>query len=448
MSDLPRHLGRQTEDADNELRYNPATGSMVMPADWSPRPDDIPADRLAAILTNAVDLADGIRAGYRAGRAAPDPLVVAVLDRAIVWRREMAGTHTVDLGAKELALIAAVDLMLAARHTLRDRCTARYERPGGRESGDRIVACHRPAGHPGDHEEADTGVTWPAHRLDTPPVTPAADLADDHKRAARAEPRYSVAFNALTAALATADRFIALSEREHATIAVLAAIDALRRSQPGERTADRSAIDYLIQGLDSRGITDPGEEITARAAVKAAFGHIDRQATALDEAAQGELLEAELDGGLTAEQEIRARAIAAAVLTFEGGDQVETTVGWAADFERFITDGTEPDDDEQHPWDDAAPKVVFDEAWRLSTIDDPGCTCTAGPGEHPHGAGGCDVVDCGCTWTPPPPDAEEPIRREGSIEITGALAPASKRLLLPTPDEQNPDASPTDGSTT
>lgn len=40
------------------------------------------------------------------------------------------------------------------------RCPARYERPGGREPGDRIVACHLQAGHPGEHEEADTEVTW------------------------------------------------------------------------------------------------------------------------------------------------------------------------------------------------------------------------------------------------------------------------------------------------
>lgn len=40
------------------------------------------------------------------------------------------------------------------------RCPARYERPGGREPGDRIVACHLQAGHSGEHEEADTEVTW------------------------------------------------------------------------------------------------------------------------------------------------------------------------------------------------------------------------------------------------------------------------------------------------
>lgn len=39
-------------------------------------------------------------------------------------------------------------------------CRAQYQRPGGRQPGDRIVHCHLPAGHPGEHEEADTEVTW------------------------------------------------------------------------------------------------------------------------------------------------------------------------------------------------------------------------------------------------------------------------------------------------
>jgi hypothetical protein len=40
------------------------------------------------------------------------------------------------------------------------RCPARYEREGGALPGDRIVECHLEAGHPGEHEEADTEVTW------------------------------------------------------------------------------------------------------------------------------------------------------------------------------------------------------------------------------------------------------------------------------------------------
>lgn len=39
-------------------------------------------------------------------------------------------------------------------------CTAQYERPGGRQPGDRIVRCHLQAGHPGEHEEDGTEVTW------------------------------------------------------------------------------------------------------------------------------------------------------------------------------------------------------------------------------------------------------------------------------------------------
>ena len=40
------------------------------------------------------------------------------------------------------------------------QCPVQYERLGGRQHGDRIVHCHLERGHPGEHEEADTGVTW------------------------------------------------------------------------------------------------------------------------------------------------------------------------------------------------------------------------------------------------------------------------------------------------
>lgn len=39
-------------------------------------------------------------------------------------------------------------------------CPATYERPGGRDRGDRIVRCHLPPGHPYEHEEDGTDVTW------------------------------------------------------------------------------------------------------------------------------------------------------------------------------------------------------------------------------------------------------------------------------------------------
>ncbi len=445
-----------TQPDEPGLRFDPATGSVVMPADWSPRPDDIPADRLAAILTNAVNVADGIRLGYRAGRAlsvgrcgetpkslfdgaAPvtcalpaghagwhlsdggtewgmpaetDRLVVAVLDRAIVWRQDLAG-NVLDLSAEESALVAAVDAMLAARHTLRapdgegqeSGALVRHgaERagsvpqptPDGAEGsegprtstpalalaaliGDDQARAGILAGceavraamsdrsdllHPGiaDFVVA-TAILGHERQRAEPPVTPAVDLADE---AARAEPRYSVAFNALTAALATADRFVALSEREHATIAVLAALDALRRSQPGERTADRSAIDRLIVELDSRGITDPRDEITALAAVKAALAHIDRPTTALDEAARGELLEAEFDDtGYTAAQEARADALNAGSrlgITPEGTEAAaeaaaaRAVLAIAQLYEAYIRDGNVPDDG-----------PIIDEAWEAT----------------------------------------------------------------------------------
>lgn len=39
-------------------------------------------------------------------------------------------------------------------------CHAAYTRFGGRQRGDRSVLCDLPAGHDGDHAEADTGNTW------------------------------------------------------------------------------------------------------------------------------------------------------------------------------------------------------------------------------------------------------------------------------------------------
>lgn len=53
-------------------------------------------------------------------------------------------------------------------------CNATYEREGGRQPGDRLVVCALPAGHPGEHEEADTEVTW----LDPPdPLPPTSSRA-------------------------------------------------------------------------------------------------------------------------------------------------------------------------------------------------------------------------------------------------------------------------------
>lgn len=39
-------------------------------------------------------------------------------------------------------------------------CGVQYERPGGRERGDRIVDCDLRIGHEGPHEETETGSRW------------------------------------------------------------------------------------------------------------------------------------------------------------------------------------------------------------------------------------------------------------------------------------------------
>lgn len=54
---------------------------------------------------------------------------------------------------------------MAKSETFR-QCRAEYERPGGREHGDRIVRCGKVLGHLGDHEEVDGGATWPREAAD------------------------------------------------------------------------------------------------------------------------------------------------------------------------------------------------------------------------------------------------------------------------------------------
>lgn len=54
-------------------------------------------------------------------------------------------------------------------------CGDQYGRHGGRQRGDRIVECDRPAGHDGLHEESATWSTWPDHAPGSPDASPAAD---------------------------------------------------------------------------------------------------------------------------------------------------------------------------------------------------------------------------------------------------------------------------------
>jgi hypothetical protein len=96
--------------------------------------------------------------------------------------RDREGPFGARLAQAKAALLSAVDACTAAGglvaadvrcrscdHVLdMHQCTAEYERPGGRQRGDRIVRCHLQAGHPGEHEEDGTDVTW----IDTPVSTP------------------------------------------------------------------------------------------------------------------------------------------------------------------------------------------------------------------------------------------------------------------------------------
>ena len=45
------------------------------------------------------------------------------------------------------------------------RCESTCERPGDLRGDYRVVSCHLPAGHPGEHEEDGTDVTWTDRRV-------------------------------------------------------------------------------------------------------------------------------------------------------------------------------------------------------------------------------------------------------------------------------------------
>lgn len=51
-------------------------------------------------------------------------------------------------------------------------CPEEYTRLGGRQPGDRIIRCHLPAGHPGEHEEAETEVRWTSTHTEQPMPVP------------------------------------------------------------------------------------------------------------------------------------------------------------------------------------------------------------------------------------------------------------------------------------
>lgn len=394
--------------------------------------------------------------------AATDPLVVAVLDAAIVLAQSMPrfveGGGPWDFSAEEIALGRAVDAMLATCHDLRDQPTepapVDLTPPDDQPRDTRFTG-------PGADRVNDIEAMLAATFTDTP-TTPAADLADEaaHERA-RTEPRYSIAFNALTAALAKADRFVALSERQAVTEAVLTAIDAYRAGPtPTDERQAWTAVHRLVNGLDQRGIS---VEFAGKAtgAADAALAHIDRLTTALNDAARDAHadLEAVYDG-LSAEQEIRAHALNAAVGlvdTSDAGDLTRWTLDVASEFAAFIGDGATRDDIEAPDYDEVqktfqrefaagyheAVRRLRDPGWYdrwwqsadheatggihigvayqdhlAKALEDtapdpddpwadalastsPRCTCQAGPGEHPHTSRGCDIEDCGCTWTPP-----------------------------------------------
>ncbi len=306
---------------------------MTEPTTPPSQGQDIPDDQAAAILEDASAPGQGpydwahraVRVAYRAGYAAArDPIVVALHVAAILWRQALEGGDPIELSAEERDLVAAVDGFLAARHTLRDAGRAavlnRSDSPSAAEPAESVPqpTPDGPEGVGGPHEPCLDLEPHAPHVAGTsdcpgvpdepPPATPAADM--------RQQPRYSLAFNALTAGLARADRFVALSERETITAAVLNALDAYDAGQPWEPAEAR-----LARGLSERGYVAPGlgGDVVANALtiLDKLRVHADRLTTALDEAARDTHetveLEAVYDDGLSTDQEIRARALPEAI---------------------------------------------------------------------------------------------------------------------------------------
>lgn len=420
-----------TEHPDGEMRYDPATGSVRIPAHWSPRPGDIPADQLTALQIGAMDVADGIRVGYRvgwhaasghevtvddagrvqigaraepardrqaladwllarwlkaadtepeieapvegycdaiagwlieAGRLAvrfetPDPLTVAVLDAAIVWRQG-TGDSGEPLAQDERDLAAVVDAMLDARHTVRDELTVTVPRemlePTPVDPLDVVHAALRETVHQSltdmhpavtrylDDLIADQSARDPEFARgvrDTEAalaVTPAADLADEatHERVARAiRPELD------------ANGAIGLAHR----IAGLAV--AAYRAGPTDDIGQRAVqlMERLHAGLTERAVPHDGPDYAD--AVTRVLAHVDRLDTALTEATRA-TLDDELDdeslqelrlGVLPVAAEIAAGAVDDADAPLLVRDQEQTVISTADRLVEWDPDATPTD---------------------------------------------------------------------------------------------------------
>jgi hypothetical protein len=118
-----------------------------------------------------------------------------------------------------------------------DRCPARYEREGGRDPGDRIVECHLEAGHPGEHEEEGTEVTWLPDEPDDHDRFREQALADPATREAYIKARVDAAYRrGLTDLLGYAARVffgrrldLVGIDRESAEVMIVLALDEARQ---------------------------------------------------------------------------------------------------------------------------------------------------------------------------------------------------------------------------
>ncbi|GAA4439551.1 hypothetical protein [Phytohabitans houttuyneae] len=326
-----------------------------------------------------------------ARRERPDPLVVAVLDAAILWRQDGFGPAEFidgqkdDFSDQELKLIKAVDAMLDARHNLRDEpaddLDARLREaaawPSVEETTRRFLTTYRELAPRYGYEPTGTAdwddessrprklleqtcalmLAWLGDQLGAreaaPPTTLVADLADEaaHERVARV-------IHAERCGLSATAMWDMPDERKLAYALAKAAIDAYRAGQPWEPAEGR-----LARALSERGYVAPGlgGDVVANALtiVDKLRIHADELQNALDEAARDahEAVEPEAvyDGGLSTEQEIHDRALGHAttaigkVLIKDPAARLDTpakviaaVLAIARGFEPYIRDGAQP----------------------------------------------------------------------------------------------------------
>lgn len=356
-----------TPQPDDELRYNPATGSVIIPDSWSPLADrvsppppapsqgqEIPADQLQALIhqglaligqnwtTDHVEaLRAAIRSTYRIGFAAALGWEITVEDGRVGVGDRLGPAAVPGLDWHGL------------RSTIEHAITARLGKAWPEVFEADPVFAEQVAA---ETSSAALGVPLLAQIVarTAQPVTPTADLADEaaHERVARAIVQATLD----PAGIETEgidDAWADPYKRNFGYRAAKAAIDAYRASQP---RADWRANYEALRGE----FLDVTDELTK------ARAHIGHLTTALDEAArdahEAVELDAVYDGGLSTDEtrrvealHIGAEAINGAQWSEDFNNAISALLAEAPRVEAYIRDGAEPDE------------TAVDELWQRGT---------------------------------------------------------------------------------